>query len=478
MSTSKHWAFGVPYDLNSQRPPLFQLLGALLLKLGFSEYALQFLLVLVPSTLLILFIYLLAKEMFNEKIGIISSIGTGLIWSYLFWSTRFQPDFLSLDFQILGLLFFWKLLKNNNYRYAILTGLFSALGFYFKITALLIPLFMAIYAFYKDGFSLFKNKFYWTAALSFVISFIPFMMWQYYAFGSPLAFAPSYASSNAREGRELGWMTLSYYYIFPKILFFALFAIGALYFIFKFVLTLDIQIKERKNRLNPELFAAIILIITAAYFIFFTKGTIEDRWVFIIAPFIMIFSAQGTVLIEKFLKKFNKNISILIIIIFIGFLTYYQVQHAGALIEAKKTTYEPVKEASLYIKENSNPDESVLSVSYTQTTTYSERRVYTYAKMDKENFTKLLEEKKPSYIMVSILEPHHPNWIINQGYSQDGKWMLNMEYFNSSMVAYNNQVLSYDIKASIDKGPYKFDVVYPTSNQFSGLFVYKITYKS
>jgi len=46
------------------------------------------------------------------------------------------------------------------------------------------------------------------------------------------------------------------------------------------------------------------------------------------------------------------------------------------------------------------------------------------------------------------------------------------------MVAYNNQVLSYDIKASIDKGPYKFDVVYPTSNQFSGLFVYKITYKS
>ena len=42
MSTAKHWAFGVPYNLNEQRPPLFQLLGAGLLALGASENALKF----------------------------------------------------------------------------------------------------------------------------------------------------------------------------------------------------------------------------------------------------------------------------------------------------------------------------------------------------------------------------------------------------------------------------------------------------
>src|SRR3989344_5842992 len=49
MASAKHWAFGVPYDLNPQRPPLFQLLGAILLMIGFSEAMIQFLIVVIPS---------------------------------------------------------------------------------------------------------------------------------------------------------------------------------------------------------------------------------------------------------------------------------------------------------------------------------------------------------------------------------------------------------------------------------------------
>ena len=94
MATAKHWAFGVPYDLNPQRPPLFQLLAALLLKIGFEEFALKFLLVLVPSVALIIATYYLGKELYNHKIALASAIGVSFVWSLLFWSARFQPCLL------------------------------------------------------------------------------------------------------------------------------------------------------------------------------------------------------------------------------------------------------------------------------------------------------------------------------------------------------------------------------------------------
>src|SRR3989344_1966632 len=49
MSSAKNIAFGVPYDFNPQRPPLFQLFGAILLKLGLQEFSLKLILVAIPS---------------------------------------------------------------------------------------------------------------------------------------------------------------------------------------------------------------------------------------------------------------------------------------------------------------------------------------------------------------------------------------------------------------------------------------------
>ena len=54
-------------------PPLFQLLAVPLLKIGLAEGALKFLLVLVPSTFVIVCIYLLGKELFTKKIALIAA---------------------------------------------------------------------------------------------------------------------------------------------------------------------------------------------------------------------------------------------------------------------------------------------------------------------------------------------------------------------------------------------------------------------
>jgi 4-amino-4-deoxy-L-arabinose transferase-like glycosyltransferase len=412
MATAKHWAFNVPYDLNPQRPPLFQLLGAFFLKIGFSELYLKFILVLLPSVFLILCIYFLGKEMFNKRIAIISALASAFMWSFLFWTSRFQPDFLSLCFQVLGILFYWKSLKSNNLKQSALAGFFLSLAFYFKITALLVPICIALYSFFREGAGVFKNKVHWIALSSFILTFIPFMIWQYVSFGNPLAFAPSYAmlDGKGRAERELGWMALTFFASFPKIIFFALFLITFCFYLFRFLISIDLSFKEKRNNLDSDLFSIITLIFTASYFIFFTQGIIEDRWIMIIVPFIFFFSAKGFEILAGYLKKINTYApALFIILIFIVFI-YSQSLHNHSLTLNKIPSYAPIKDSALWIKDNTEKGDSFLSVSFTQATTYSERKVITYALMNSSILEETIQKEFPKYLVVSLFE-NHPNWI-------------------------------------------------------------------
>ena len=125
MSTAKHWAFGIPYMLNVHRPPLFQLLDSFGFDFGLSEMWIKFLLVLLPSIVLVWLVYLLGKEMYNEKIGLIAAFLIAVSWTLLFWSMRFQPDYLSMCFSVLAVLFMWKFWKNGGTKNVIWAGIFA-----------------------------------------------------------------------------------------------------------------------------------------------------------------------------------------------------------------------------------------------------------------------------------------------------------------------------------------------------------------
>lgn len=423
MATAKHWAFGVPYDLNQQRPPLFQLVAVPLLKLGLTEGALKFLLVLIPSTLVIFLIYLLGKEMFNKKVALIAAFASAGMWSFLFWSIRFQPDFFSLGFQLLSILFFWKLFKESKRSYAIWAGVFAAVAFYFKISALLVPLSVFLFVLFKDGITFIKNKNYWIVFLSFIIALIPFALWQYAIFGNPVAFAPSYiGGTGIGQGWAWGWMTLQFFYQFPKPAFFVLFVAGVLLTLLNSLVSYDILLKQKERRRDASIFSFILLLVMALFYIFYIRGTIEDRWVFLIAPFIFYFAANGLVYLADQATKYHKYAGMALMLLFLALFSYYQLQHTSALVDIKKTTYLPVKEASLWLKDNSNPGETILSNSYTQATAYTEREIvpypalvrdknssYAYVPSTKDMLDRLLEEKHPRYMMVSVFE-RHPDW--------------------------------------------------------------------
>ena len=110
---------------------------------------------------------------------------------------------------------------------------------------------------------------------------------------------------------------------------------------------------------------------------------------------------------------------------------YAQVMHSNSLIKNKEPSYLPVKEAGLWLKENSDKDDLILSVSYTQTTYYSERDVDSFSiHLSGEEFNDYIKEKHPKYLQYSLFEMH-PNWF--------NSWLqANIERLNPVYISYND----------------------------------------
>jgi 4-amino-4-deoxy-L-arabinose transferase-like glycosyltransferase len=412
MSTAKKWAFGVPYDLNPQRPPLFQALSALAFIIGLSENFIKLAFVLLPSLALVIVTYYLGKEMYNEKVGVIAAALMCCSWSILFWTARVQPDFFSVTFQVLSILFMWKSWKNENPRQGLYAGIFAAVGFYFKVSALLVPLAFLVFIFIRDRFKGAKHKNHWFFFIGFVAAMIPYCIWSQMTFGTLFAFKANYSIAfTEATPRPFGWYNLEFFYLLTEGLLFALFLVGLIYALRVFLYA-DVIVKERKESLNPDLFSIIVLIVVAAFYIFYIRGT-EDRWVFLWLPFIFFFIGNALMLIWKFVARYQAFVATALVVLLILVAGYQQIQHASTLISQRAPTYMPIKLAGLWIKDHSQPGDKVLSVSLTQATYYTERNVTTYSILPQmktdEEVNAFVKAHQPKFIMWSQFE-QHPDW--------------------------------------------------------------------
>ncbi|MBS3089916.1 glycosyltransferase family 39 protein [Candidatus Pacearchaeota archaeon] len=472
MSTAKKWAFDVPYELNPQRPPLFQFLSALAFIIGLGENFIRLAFVILPSILLVLAIYLLGKEMFNDKIGLIAAALASVSWTFLFWTARVQPDFLSMLFQVLAILFMWKYWKQPETKLIALSAFFAALGFYFKVSALLVPMIFMIFIAITDRLSAFKKKDYYVFAAIFLITLVPYFIWSEVTFDNPMGFRTGYTPDSLQF--PTGWYNIKFYYLLTEGVTFWAFMLGAVMAL-QFLLYIDILAREKKKCLDPNIFSILVLVFISAFYIFYIKNT-DDRWVFLWMPFIFLLAGKGIMTIYSFVMRYNKAIASIVVIVILAFAMYGQVSHAKQLVDIKKGTYSPVKEAGLWIKENSDENAKVLSISYTQSTYYTERNVSTYSRIENTSaFERYLHENRPDYVQASIFEPH-PSWMIQNG-MQEGYNYIFLQYFNSTIVSKDGKIVSLDIKPKILHDDIEFSLVYP-QNQINGAFVYKIRYEA
>ena len=353
--------------------------------------------------------------MYSKETGLIAAFLGAVSWTLLFWTNRVQPDFFSMAFSVLSIYFMWKHWRNPNTKHVLLAGMFAALGFYFKISALLVPMIFIVFLLIKDRAAAFKDKHNYYFSAAFLGTLVPYFIWSYLTFGTAFAFRKGYTPESLHY--VFGWYNLQFYYTLTEGLTFALFIIGVILAL-KFVLFVDVLAKDKKKCFDPDLFGILALLFISAFYIFYIKNT-DDRWVFLWMPFIFFFVAQALEKIYAWISKKNVLAAFAIVIILLAFCGYSQFSHASSTIENKKDTYSQVRDAGLWMKANSNKTDGIFSVSLTQTIYYSERNVTTYSIIPQfTNYTQfdaMVLADKPRYIEWSVFETH-PDWV--------GEWIV------------------------------------------------------
>jgi len=413
MSTAKHWAFDVDYNINPQRPPLFSFLIFILYSVGFGELAIKFLLELVPMLLSVFFTYLLILEMYeNKKLALLTAFITSVSWIHIFYSMRFMTDTLSFLFGILAFFCFWKgYINKKGKTYIWLIGFFVALSFLTKLTGILYGLAILLFLFVTLQFDFLKDKDMWISFFISLLTIAPYLIWSYFYYGNALAFRSGYGEVSGK----LGWHIIKLVYDYPELIFFVLFLVGLTTLIPMF-LSLDRTILKKDKKYYNDFFITLTVIFALAFFIYFLRD-VENRWLILMSTGIFTISAKGILLVYNAIKRnFSKNISIILLVILLFAGAYVQLKHTDNITRLKVNTYVPVKEAALWIKENSNPSDIIITSSITQNTYYAERKSVTFFndKTQKyytpEEYDQVILDLKPKYLIISVFEPAVPQW--------------------------------------------------------------------
>src|SRR3989344_1433070 len=271
ISVGLHWFFGIPYELNPQRPPLLSLLEGLILYFGGTEILMKIILEIIPSTLLILISYLIVKEMYNKRLALVVALFTSVFWLILFNTVRLHADLPLLFLSYLGILFFWKgyVKKQKNY-YIWLTGVFIALAFLTKLTGVLFGLIILAFLIITEKLRFLKNKHLWISLILMFLVLLPYFIWQINQYGSPTAFFSG--SHVLREPGSIGNKPIAWYVLnwIPWMLhtpLFILFLIGLLT-LYTLFLSLDLILKNKSNEKYNDLLIFLWILLTLTYFIF------------------------------------------------------------------------------------------------------------------------------------------------------------------------------------------------------------------
>ncbi len=142
---------------------------------------------LIPilGTFSVLFVFILGKKLFNEKVGLCSALFFAVFPLHVYYSGRILTDVFSTFFVLLTFVSFWKGYEENNNKFKILFGFFLALTLLARYTALwLIPVFLIYFLIRDKGLRFLKDKYLWLSVLSFFITLSPWFFYSFCEYGS------------------------------------------------------------------------------------------------------------------------------------------------------------------------------------------------------------------------------------------------------------------------------------------------------
>ncbi|MFH1210162.1 MAG: glycosyltransferase family 39 protein [archaeon] len=421
INIAKYWSStGPEYEINPQRPPFFMLLLALLYLIGSSEFIARFVMVLIPSVLMVLFTYLIGKDMFDKKIGLISSFIMSIFWLIIFNTARMHTDALAIAFNIATIYFFWKgYIKKKGNHNLYLMGFFLGLGFLTRLEGALMGVVILLFLIITERLKFLKNKHLWFSFLITMLTILPYLIWTSTYFGKVFAFSHGYSSvfTSTVTSQPFAWYMLNFMYSYFEWGLAIMFFIG-LFCLYPLILKFDLLLKDKAPEVKVDLFLLIWIIVHLIFFIFITRGG-EDRWLLPISAALFIITARGIMYIHDLIKNYSKQIALIVIFVILIFGAYQQLNHSYKIIELKKDSYLQEKIAGEWLKERVNDNDIIFSNNEQSPFTYYIGKRVRGRLSSETDFLNDVRESKATYYIITAFYPS-PSWTfeISQKYQE------------------------------------------------------------
>ena len=404
-----------------------------------GEPAVRFVQVLV-STFTVFLTYLAGKELVNKRTGIIAALFISTFSIHLFFTNRIVTYIWTPMIYATVILFLMRGMKGNN-KFLYLAAFILGLGIvaYFNTIFLVFGIFL--YLILVERTNLFKKKKWWIFLLIFLLTLAPFFLYYYSTQGVPL---PRFAQSQQEsyrflDGKNLGffqWFGFipqifrvighPHYSYFPPIIF----LIFGMFSLLEVMMGIDLIFKSKATELNKKLLLWIWLLVPLFMLTFIliilNSTDFYDAFLMPIFPALAIVSAIGFLYFYDLLKTYSKPLAKPLAVIILIFIIITNVSYANSMIVSKVSSYDSLKQAGLWIKENTSPGDTILTDALPEITYYSERATYPA--------TPILGLKNPTSInetrIRETLDEFHPVFFLLSAYEAPAAWSI--EYYQGN----------------------------------------------
>lgn len=315
---------------------------------GFSELAAR-LPSMIFSLLIIHAIYLLAQQMFNKKVGLLSALVAAINPWFIFWGGQALTDLPMVGLMIYSIYFCFKAIDDNKIKPWFLAGLFAGLAGLMKPPGFIVVPFLVLIVIYYKGFRFLLNKYFIILTLT-----VLFFFASYFGFALAAKFLlPQWGIISQKLGQAIyidvfhwfntaltlaeaedpSWRTLAGWFYYPRLLLDQMGSFIILILVSLGALTLII------NKNFKKLFSLLIYIVLI-YLVFTILDNKNTRYTIPYLPFFCILAGLG---LEKIISTYKKIIAwplVAIVFILISLTAFKTV-----------IKYEPTGPTNSYLKQ-------------------------------------------------------------------------------------------------------------------------------
>ncbi|MBU1136277.1 MAG: glycosyltransferase family 39 protein [Nanoarchaeota archaeon] len=412
MNIARVWAgTSIEWTISPVRPVLLSAIISIFMFFGLGEVSTR-IFILLCSTVSIPLLYGIGKLFFSKRVALISAFILATFWTFNFYSYRILVDVPVTMLWLATIYFFFDAyFKDKSWKHFILPGIFLGLSFLMKQSSVILVLVLGFYLLTTEKFKIFKDKKIITFFIVSLLVVMPFFIYQYMNFGNPMQFNKTGAetgnphrndlSDNLKSLiRQVPFILNKIYSLFKYILFFGLFSLMSNIFL------LREQISIKKTKTNNYYFLILWIVFSLIFFAKLVSSDtsyLDERYYFVFYPAIFLICGVGFEYIYKILKKYSKELSIIIIIGILLFGAFQNIAHANEIIKIRKDSFIQSKLAGEFINQNTNPEDIIFILEEQAEVTYYSKRNFVH--INKET-SKSIQEKlkihKPKYIVMSF----------------------------------------------------------------------------